>query len=183
MRVHQNTWGRVSRALKRDWKRDEEVWSLCNNWGFWCGCWWMHRWTMAVPMCMCSGFPTGRSRQMIMTSLYDIMRVSHAIDRGNYKMRAWLNLRAAVIVIWVSQYNVFGFISKPQTLYLGCLGSPWGGSIMRMDSVTYLSICMHPDLSGGLSVSVTLIVWLQLGRSLPSPINLVLREIQITTLW
>ena len=31
-------------------------------------------------------------------------------------------------------------------------------SITRMDSVTCLSICMHPDLSGELSVSVTLVV-------------------------
>ena len=47
----------------------------------------------------------------------------------------------------------------------------WGGSITRMDSVTYLSICMHPDLSGGLLVSATLVVWWQLGRSLPSPLE------------
>ena len=31
-------------------------------------------------------------------------------------------------------------------------------SITRMDSVTCLSICMHPDLSGEPSVSVTLVV-------------------------
>ena len=31
-------------------------------------------------------------------------------------------------------------------------------SIIRMDSVTCLSICMYPDLSGELSVSVTLVV-------------------------
>ena len=40
-----------------------------------------------------------------------------------------------------------------------------------MDIVTYLSICMHPDLSGGLSVSATSVVWWQLGRSLPSPLE------------
>ena len=131
----------------------------------------MCRWTMAFPMCMHSSFPTGRSKQMIMTSLYDVTRVSHAIEGGNYKRRAWLNLRAAVTVIWVFQYKAFGFVSKPQTLYLRCLGPPWGGSITRMDSVTYLSTCMHPNLSGGLSVSVTLVVWWQLGRSLPSPLE------------
>ena len=27
MRAHQNTWGRVSQAGKRDYKRDEEVWN------------------------------------------------------------------------------------------------------------------------------------------------------------
>ena len=31
-------------------------------------------------------------------------------------------------------------------------------SVIRMDSVTCLSICMYPDLSGELSVSVTLVV-------------------------
>ena len=31
-------------------------------------------------------------------------------------------------------------------------------SITRMDCVTYLSICMYPDLSGEPSVSVTLLV-------------------------
>ena len=28
MRVHQNTWGRVSQAQKRVQKRDDEVWTL-----------------------------------------------------------------------------------------------------------------------------------------------------------
>ena len=117
----------------------------------------MCRQTMAVPMH--SGFPTGRSEQMIMTSLYDVMRVSHAIEGGNYKRRALPNLgAAAVTVIWVFWYKVFGFVNKPQTIYLSCLGVPGGGSITRMHSVTYLSICMHPDLPGGLSVSVTLVV-------------------------
>ena len=142
MRVHQNTWGRVSQAWKRDQKREEEVQSLHNNQGFWCGCWQIHRWTMAFPMCMCSGFPAGRSKQMIMTSLYDVMRVSHAIEGGNYKRRAWPNLGAAVTVVWVFQYKAFGFISKPQTLYLSCLSAPWGGSI-HQNGQCYLFINMH----------------------------------------
>ena len=33
MRAHQNTWGRVSQAQERDYKRDEEVQSSCSNWG------------------------------------------------------------------------------------------------------------------------------------------------------
>ena len=96
---------------------------------------------------------------MIMTSLYDVMRVSRAIEGGNYKRRALPNLRAAAVTaVWVFWYKAFGFINKPQTLYLGCLGAPQGGSITRMYSITYLSICMHPDLPGGLSVGVTLVV-------------------------
>ena len=126
---------------------------------------------MVVPMCMHSGFPAGRFDQMIMTSLYDVMRISCAVKRGNYKRTTWPNLGTVVTVVWVFWYKAFGFISKPQTLYLSCLSAPWGRSITRMDSVTYLPICMHPDLSGGLSVSVTLAVWWQLGRSLPSPLE------------
>ena len=45
----------------------------------------MCRRTLAVLMCMHSGFPTGRSEQMIVTSLCDVMRISHAIEGGNYK--------------------------------------------------------------------------------------------------
>ena len=93
-----------------------------------------------------------------MTSLYDIMKVSYVIEGGNYKRRGLLNLGAAVTVIWVFWYKVFEFVNKPQTLYLGCLDAPRGGSITRMHSITYLSICMHLDLPGGHSVSVTLVV-------------------------
>ena len=93
-----------------------------------------------------------------MMSLYDIMKISHAVKGGNYKRRAGPNLRAVVTVIWVFWYKAFGFVSTPQTLYLSCLSALRGGSITRMNIATYLSIHMHPDLSGGLSVSVTLVV-------------------------
>ena len=76
----------------------------------------------------------------------------------------------------------FGFLNKPQTLYLGCISALQGGSITRMDIATYLSIYMCPDFSGGLLVSTTLVVWQQLGRSLPSPPNPVSSEAWITTL-
>ena len=32
-RAHQNTWGRVSQAQKRDYKRDDEVRNSCGIWG------------------------------------------------------------------------------------------------------------------------------------------------------
>ena len=102
-RVHQNSWGRVSQAQKRDYQRDKEVW---NYWvfGFQCGCRQVCRWTLAVLMCMCSGFPARRSEQMIMTSLCDVTRISHAIEGGNYKRRARLSLEAAITIIWVFWY-------------------------------------------------------------------------------
>ena len=65
---------------------------------------------------------------------------------------------AVVTLIWVFWYKAFGLVSEPQTLYLGCLGALRGGSITRMNLATYLSICMHPDLSGGFSVSTTSVV-------------------------
>ena len=88
MRVHRNTWGRVSQAQNSVWKRDAEVWNLCNFWFIWHGCQQVHRQTMAVLLCMCSGFPTKLMEQMIMTSLYNVTRFSHAIEGGKYKRRA-----------------------------------------------------------------------------------------------
>ena len=111
---------------------------------------------MVVTIHMHSGFPAGKFEQTIMTSQYDVMRISHAIEGGKYKRRAHRNLGATAI--WVFQYKAFGSIGKPQTLYLSCLSAPRGTSIIRMDSVTCLSICMYPDLSGELLVSVTLVV-------------------------
>ena len=107
--------------------------------------------------CACAAvFPTRKSEQMIMTSRYDVMRISLAVEGGKYKRRAHMILGATVV--WVFWYTVFGSISKPQTLYFGCLSTSLGTSIIRMDRVTCLSICMYPDLSGELLVSVTLVV-------------------------
>ena len=77
---------------------------------------------------------------------------------GNYKRRAQLNLGAIDTVVWVFWYKAFGLVSQPQTLYIGCLSALQGGSKTRMNIATYLSICMHPDLSGGFSVSMTSVV-------------------------
>ena len=154
MRVHWNTWGRVSQT----WKRDEKEMmrfgafviigdynvdaSGCADkpWKFQCA---MH-----------NGFPTGKMEQTIMTSLCDIMRISHA-EKGRelYKesmTEPWGCCYCHLDVFW---YKAFGLVSKPQTLYLSCLGALQGGSITRMNLTTYLSICKHPDLSGGFSVS------------------------------
>ena len=76
---------------------------------------------MAVLLHMHSGFPTERLEQMIVTSLYDVTRASHAIEGGNYKRGAWLSLgslAAAVIVVWVFQYKHLGVLTshRPSTL-------------------------------------------------------------------
>ena len=49
------------------------------------GCWQICRQTMAVLLHMCSGFPAQILEQMIVTSLHDITRFSHATEGGNYK--------------------------------------------------------------------------------------------------
>ena len=105
-------------------KRDDKVWTLCNVWDFQCGCWQMQGQTMAVPLCMCSGFPTKRLEQMIVMSLYDVTKISHARVGGNYK-------REGMTEPWGCCYchlgvltQVFRSFNKPQTLYFGCLGTP-----------------------------------------------------------
>ena len=78
----------MSQAWKRVQKRDNEVQNLHNILDIQCGCWQMHRQIMAVLLHMYSGFPTELLEQMIVTSLYDVTRVSHATVGGNYKRRA-----------------------------------------------------------------------------------------------
>ena len=59
---------------------------------------------MAVLLHMHSGFSTKLMEQMIVTSLYDVTRVSHVIEGGKYKRRALLSLgtlAAAITVVWV----------------------------------------------------------------------------------
>ena len=63
---------------------------------------------MVVLLHMHSGFCTKILEQMIVTSLYDVTRVSHATVGGNYKRRAQLSLGAAVTVIWVFQHKCLG---------------------------------------------------------------------------
>ena len=102
-----NVYTSVSQAWKRDYKRDEEVQSSHSILGFWHGCWWMCRWTLAVLMHMHSGFPTGRLEKMIMTSFCDVMRISHPIEGGNYKRRAQLSFGAVIAVSGCPGTNIW----------------------------------------------------------------------------
>ena len=63
---------------------------------------------MAVLLHMHSGFPTEILEQMIVMSLYDVTRVSHAMGEGTIKGGVQLSLRAAVTVIWVFQHKCLG---------------------------------------------------------------------------
>ena len=78
----------MSQAWKRVWKRDDEIQTFHNIWDIWRGHQQICRQTMVVLLHMHSGFPTEIIEQIIVTSLYDIMRLSHATVGGNYKRRA-----------------------------------------------------------------------------------------------
>ena len=76
----------------------------------------MHRWPMAFPLCMCSGFPVERVEQMIVTSLDDVTMIAHAIWGGKYIRRAHSGFGA---VIWVSGTEHLGLSShQPSTSYI-----------------------------------------------------------------
>ena len=51
----------------------------------WHGCWQVHRQIMVVLLHMHSGFPTKMVEQMFVTSLNNVMSISHALEGGNYK--------------------------------------------------------------------------------------------------
>ena len=116
-------------------------------------------------------FSHQKMEQMIMTSLCDVMRISHAKKGRELYKGSMTEPQGCCYCHLGVLVQAFGLVSKPQTLYLGCLGALQGGSITRMNFATYLSICMHPDFSGGFFVSMTSVVWQQPGRSLPSPLE------------
>ena len=154
---------------------------ISSNWGFWHWCWQIYRWNMAFPVCMCSGFPTLRSKQMIVTSWNDITVISHAILGGNYKRRAHTNLGA---VIWVFWYWMVGSIDKSQTLYSSYLGASHGAE-HNQNELCVLFIHMHVPRYFGEPFSQYDFSCLMLARYVTTciPLNLVLSEAQITTLW
>ena len=140
----------MSQAWKGIRKRDKEVWTLHNIQDFWCGCQQMHRWTVAVLLHMHSGFLTLRLEQTIVMSLYDVTRISHATVAGNYKKQSMTEPQGCWYCCLGVLTQAFRSFNKPQTLYFGCLSASRVGSITGMHSVICLSICMHPDLFGGL---------------------------------
>ena len=62
---------------------------------------------MAFPLCMCSGLPTEKVEQTIVTSLDDVTMIAHAIWGGKYIRRTSLGLGA---VIWVSGTECLGLL-------------------------------------------------------------------------
>ena len=148
-------------------KRDYEVRTLHNIWDFWHGRRQMHRWNVVVLLCMHSGFPAERLQQMIVMSLYDVMRISHATGGGNYKRRAQPSFRAAVTVIWVFQHKCLGLLTShtPSTLAV-LVPLEWEAC----PECTVLFVCQYACIQTYLEdfwVIVTSFIWRQPGRPLP----------------
>ena len=83
------------------------------------------------------------------------MRISNAIEGGNYKRRAQPNLGVSS---GSSNTKHLGLLTSHRPSTLAILVPSMEQSIIRMDCVICLSICMYPDLSGGLLVSMTFVV-------------------------
>ena len=97
MRVHQNTWGRVSQAPNsgygKKWQgscvTEENNWQGCQQ-----GC----RQIPTIPLCMCSAFPAEMGEQMILTSFSDVI-IAWLVHLGiGYKRKIPKSLRAVVCV-------------------------------------------------------------------------------------
>ena len=95
-------------------------------------------------------FPTGRSEQTIMMSFHDVMRISCAIEGRNYQ--------ASGLSSGSSDTKHSGLLTSHRPSTLAISVPLMEQSITRMDCVICLFICMYPDLSGELLVSVTLVV-------------------------
>ena len=96
---------------------------------------------MAVLLHICCGFPAKIMEQMIVTSLYDVMRFSCAKREGN--MKGECNQALGVRLLLLLSCGCFDtsvwVFTKPRTLNFGCLGAPRVGSISWMDSVVCFS--------------------------------------------
>ena len=111
---------------------------------------------MTFPLCMCSGLPTEKVKQMIMTPLDDVTTIAHAIKRGKYIKRAHLGFRA---VIWVSGTEQFGLLLSHQPSTPAIL-VPLVEQEYTQDELSSLFISVHaPRLFGNTLVSMTLVVW------------------------
>ena len=127
-----------------------------SSWGFWQQCWHMCRWPMAFPLHMCSGLPTKKVKQMIMTSSDDITMIACATEGGKYIRRAHLGFGT---VIWVSGTEQFSLLLShwPSTL---AILVPLMEQEYTQDELSSLFISVHaPRLFGNTLVSMTLVVW------------------------
>ena len=100
-------------------------------------------------------FPTGRSKQMILTSLNDVTRISHATLEGTIKGE---HTRTLGLLSGFSDTECLGLLTSHRPSTWAISVPLVEQSITRMNCVICLFICMYPDLSGELSVSMTFVV-------------------------
>ena len=116
----------------------------------------MCRRTMAFPLCMCSGLPTEKVEQTIVTSLDDVIMIPCDIWGGKYIRRAHLGFRA---VMWVSGTEWLGLLlsHQPSTV---AISVPLMGQEHTQDELSSLFIQVHaPRHFGNTLVSMALVVW------------------------
>ena len=70
-------------------------------------CWWMHRQTLAVLVCMHKGFPAKKVKQMIVISQADITMIAHARKGGKHKRRSTRELGVSCQLQVVSCHQGF----------------------------------------------------------------------------
>ena len=90
-----------------------------------------------------------------MTSLNDITRTSHATLGGHIKGE---HTGTSGLLSRSSDTECLGLLSSHRPPTFAILVPLMEHSITRMNCVICLSMCMYPDLSGELSVSMTLVV-------------------------
>ena len=108
---------------------------------------------MAVLLHMCSGFPAKMVEQTIVTSLNDVMRISHVREGGKYKRGSATELEE----FGCCYYCRLGVLAQA----LGSLPSHRPSTLAVLVPLEYdaypgctvllaFTINMHPDLFGGL---------------------------------
>ena len=144
--------------MHRIWvkERTEKFRCIYSNWGFWCGCQQMCRWTTVFPVHMHSGFPPEDQSRWLwhheMMSQWSLMLFWEGTIKGDHTQTSGL-------LSGLSDTKQLGLLTshRPST---PAISVPLvEQSITRMNHVFHLSICMYPDLLGELLVSMTLVVW------------------------
>ena len=104
---------------------------------------------------MHSGFPAQSSMQMVVMSLNDVTKIYHATLGGTIKGQ---HTRTSGLSSGSSDTECLGLLTNYRPTTSAILVPLMEQSITRMNCVICLSICMYPDLSGELLVSMTLVV-------------------------
>ena len=119
-------------------------------------------------------FPTLRLEQMIVTSLYDVMRISHATVGGNYKKESmtkpWVGCCCCVFV-WVFWHKCLGLLTSHRPSPLAVL-VPLSRK-HNQNAQCYLFVNMHVSrpIWSTFELLWLHLSWWQLGRPLPPPLE------------